>query len=260
MSQKSGLGPNHPIRAIVFDLFDTLVDLYTERLPQLEYRGVSIPASARALHATLPRRCGVDFDTFAGELAEADREFRISHYNKGIELPSELRFARVCERLGLSDERLPGLLAEVHMGLLREQVAMPLHHLGLMTSLGERARLGLCSNFSHASTAHAILEDYGLDVYLSAIVISEDVGIRKPRDEIFKEVLSQLGVEAEETLHVGDSLVADIAGAAAMGIRSAWLTRRVRDPIDALDRHEGPKPDFQIADLADLQHILDACA
>jgi len=61
-----------PIRAIIFDLFDTLVDLYTEKLPQLEYRGISIPASARALHAAFPRRCGIDFDTFASALAEID--------------------------------------------------------------------------------------------------------------------------------------------------------------------------------------------
>jgi len=146
------------------------------------------------------------------------------------------------------------------MGLLREQVAMPLHHLGLMTSVGERARLGLCSNCSHSRTAHAILEDYGLDAHLSAIVISEEVGIRKPRDEIFKQVLARLEVEAEEALHVGGSLAADVTGAAALGIRSAWLTRRVRDPSEALDRHSGPLPDYQIADLADLQHILDGCS
>ncbi len=259
MPTKSTGRTDRPIRAIVFDLFDTLVDLYTEKMPRVEHRGVTIPASARAVHAALPGRCGIDFDTFASMLDEVDRGFGVSHYQEGIELPSELRFATLCERLGLMDDRLPLLLADVHMGLLREQVAMPLHHVGLMTSLGERAVLGLCSNFSHASTAHAILEDYGLDEHLSAIVISEDVGIRKPRDEIFQEVLSRLSVAADETLHVGGSLDADVAGAAAVGIRSAWLTRRVPDPEEALGRHSGPLPDYQIADLADLTHILDGC-
>lgn len=252
------MSPQAPIRAIVFDLFDTLVDLYMEKLPRLEYRGLSIPASARALHASLPRRCGVDFDAFAGTLSEIDGEFHKSHYNEGLELSTELRFSTLCDRLQLSDERLPGVLTQVHMGLLREQVAMPLHHLGLITKLRNRVQIGLCSNFSHSPTARSILEDYGIGEYLDSVVISEELGIRKPRDEIFHAVLDELRVEPAEVLHVGNSLAADIEGAAAVGMRSVWITRRVRDPEASLRAHDGPGPDFQIADLADLEQILDA--
>jgi FMN phosphatase YigB (HAD superfamily) len=253
----AGRGSGEEIRAVVFDLFDTLVDLYMEKIPRIEHRGFAIPASARALHAALPRRCGTDFDTFASVLGEIDREYRISHYKKGIELPSVERFGRLCDRLGIADATLPGLLAEVHMSLLREQVAMPLHHLGVVTELGQRVRLGLCSNFSHTPTARSILEDYGLEVYLDAIVISEEVGIRKPRDEIFETVLQLLGTEPGETLHVGDDLGADVAGAASSGMRTAWVTRRVKDPVAALESHDGPLPDYQIEDLSELTAILD---
>ena len=245
------------IRAIVFDLFDTLVDLYSEKLPRIEYRGYLIPASARALHAALPRRSGIDFDAFARTLAEVDNEFQKSHYNNGLELPSELRFGALCDRLGLMDPKLPAIMAHVHMGLLREQVAMPLHHLGLLCSLAERVQLGLCSNFSHSVTACAVLEDYGLYPHLDAVVISDEIGYRKPRVEIFEAVLDELAVECHQVLHVGDSLSADVAGAAAMGIRSVWITRRVKDPEKVLEKHEGPRPDYQIEDLAELEGILD---
>jgi FMN phosphatase YigB (HAD superfamily) len=245
-----------PVRAIVFDLFDTLVDLYMEKLPRVEHRGASIPASARALHAALPRRSGVDFDTFAGVLAEVDADFQASHLSEGIELPTLTRFTAVCERLGVGDERLPGLLSDVHMSLLREQVAMPLHHIGLMSDLRQRVHLGICSNFSHSPTAYAILEDYGLDSHFDAIVISEEVGIRKPRNEIFREVLQKLDCAPEEALHVGDNLDADVAGAAAHGMRTVWITRRVRNVDDALRRHRGPHPDYRIADLGELEGVL----
>ncbi|MDP6979643.1 MAG: HAD family hydrolase [Myxococcota bacterium] len=246
-----------PVRAIVFDLFDTLVDLYIEKLPHIEYRGDLIPASARALHAALPHRSGIDFDSFASTLAEVDREFQKSHYKEGIELSSDTRFAELCDRLGVSDAKLPGIMAHVHMGLLREQVAMPLHHLGLLGSLSNRVQLGLCSNFSHTVTALTILEDYGLHAHLDAIVVSEEVGIRKPRTEIFEAVLDELAVAPEEVLHVGNSLGADVAGAAALGIRSVWITRRVREPESRLEAHEGAAPDYQIDDLVDLERILD---
>ena len=241
----------------MFDLFDTLVDLYSEKLPRIEYRGFLIPASARALHATLPHRSGVDFDTFASALAEVDRDFQASHYGKGLELPTEVRFSGLCEALAVSDPQLPGIMAQVHMGLLREQVAMPLHHLGLLCSLAERVQLGLCSNFSHSVTAYTILEDYGLHGHLDAIVISEEVGIRKPRLEIFQAVVDELAVDVGDVLHVGDSLTADVAGARAMGMSSVWITRRVKDPEKTLAEYDGPAPDFQIEDLAELEEILD---
>lgn len=246
-----------PVCAIVFDLFDTLVDLYTEKLPHIEYRGYLIPASARALHAALPHRSGIDFDSFASTLAEVDKEFFESHYREGIELPSDTRFAALCDRLGISDPKLPGIMAHVHMGLLREQVAMPLHHLGLLGSLSNRVQLGLCSNFSHSVTALGILEDYGLHAHLDAIVISEEVGIRKPRPEIFEAALDELNVAPEEVLHVGDSLGADIEGATRAGIRSVWITRRVKDPEAKLEAHEGAAPDYEIDDLEALERILD---
>jgi FMN phosphatase YigB (HAD superfamily) len=49
---------------------------------------------------------------------------------------------------------------------------------------------------------------------------------------------------------VGDNLAADVAGAAALGIRTVWITRRVADPAAALAKHTGARPDHQIADLA----------
>ncbi len=102
-----------------------------------------------------------------------------------------------------------------------------------------------------------VLEEYGLRSHLDAVVISESFGIRKPRHEIFDAVLKELGVEADETLHVGDNLDADVGGAARLGIHTAWITRRVPDPERALRDHEGPAPEFVIADLAEIEAVLD---
>jgi len=55
---------------------------------------------------------------------------------------------------------------------------------------------------------------------------------------------------------VGDSLRADVAGAANAGLRTAWITRRVRDVEAALSEHEGARPDHVIADLAELPDLV----
>jgi HAD superfamily hydrolase (TIGR01509 family) len=245
-----------PNRAVIFDLFDTLVDLLQENLPVEEHHGAPLPASVHALHAAASRRGAVPFERFTRAMAEGARHFAETHFAHHREVPTLLRFQDLTRRLGLEDDGLPGILTEVHMGILRGQVSALPHHVEVLGALRRRARLGLCSNFSHSQTARGVLEEAGLLPHLDAVVISDDFGLRKPRPEIFEEVLARLSVGAEEAIHVGDNLRVDVVGAAALGIRTVWLTRRIRDPETALRECEGARPDLVIADLAELPAAL----
>jgi HAD superfamily hydrolase (TIGR01509 family) len=245
-----------PVRAVVFDLFDTLVDLHYEKIVRVEVAGQPVPPSAPLLHEAARERLAISFDAFASALAEVDFAFRDSHYAEDREVPTELRFATLVDKLGIADPGLPLLLTAVHMGHLKQQVRVPVHHEPLLAELASLRAIGLCSNFSHSQTALRILEEAGMARHLAAIAISDAVGLRKPRREIFQAVLSELGVTPAEALHVGDSLRADVAGAAQLGMRTAWLTRRVKDPRAALEEHQGPLPDFTIRDLSELPALL----
>ena len=251
-----------PIRAIVFDLFDTLVDLRWERLPVTEHRGKRLPASTTALHERVSQRCNVELDAFVDMLVSGDRDFAESHYKHDREVPTELRMGRLLRRLGIEDwhGELARELTRLHMAVLRSGVEPLAHHGAVLDRLRRTLRLGLCSNFSHSETALAVLDDAGLRDRLDpgALVVSDAFGLRKPRAEIFAEVVARLGVAAADTLHVGDSLRADVAGAAHAGLRTAWITRRVRHVDDALTKHEGPRPDHVIGDLAELPDLVAA--
>ena len=246
------------IRAVLFDLFDTLVDLDMAGLPRVKVGDREFPTTAGALHAHVAARAPLSLEDFVAALYATDEALRTERYGAGRELPTLERFQALAERLELTDPDLPRLLTETHMALLRGQVGLLGHHAPLLAELGRRLRLGVCSNFSHSQTALAILEEAGLRWHLDAVLVSDAIGYRKPRPEIFTAALSALGTAPEETLHVGDSLRADVAGAAALGIRTAWITRCVRDPAKALAEHEGPRPDLVVADLAELaEHLAD---
>jgi len=242
---------------VIFDLFDTLVDLHYERIPREQYEGKAVPPTARALHAAVAERSDIDFKGFLDVVSAVDEEFRDARYARGLELPTEERFAAVVERLGLVDSELPGVMTAIHMGAILEHTAVPAHHAEILAGLRRRVRIGLCSNFSHSETALRILEQYDLRRHIDAVVISDSVGIRKPRVEIFAAALDRLGAAPAEVLHVGDSLHADVGGAAASGIPSAWITRRVSDADRRLREHAGARPDFVIRDLAELSELLD---
>ena len=249
--------PDMPLRAVVFDLFDTLVDLRFEDLPHIEHDGRRLPASAQLVHAAIGESAEIEFSDYVLAERAVHEALAAPRYKEGREVPTHERFTAVLAELGVQAPDLPARLTDIHMGALHAAVRVPPHHEDLLAALHEQVRLGLCSNFSHSPTAHRVLDESGLGAHLDALVVSDAVGWRKPRREIFEVVLGQLGVAPDEVLHVGDNLSADIAGAAAVGLRTAWVTRRVREPEERLGKHEGPAPDFVVADLAELCDLID---
>ncbi len=247
------------IRGIVFDLFDTLVDQNHRRLAPIEVAGRRMSATLPDLHAFARDRAAIrqDLLEFAETLDAVDAELRRTTIDLGLELSTIDRFEALASRLGCGDSRaLARDLTRIHMGALQAAVTVPDHHEPVLTALASQFRLGLCSNFSDGETARAVVAEAGFLPHLRAIVISDEVGIRKPRSEIFEAAAAGLALEPREILHVGDSLEADVAGAAAIGMQTVWLTRRVRKPDELFARYHGPRPDFALDDLRDLPVLM----
>ncbi|RQG97967.1 HAD family hydrolase [Natrarchaeobius chitinivorans] len=88
----------------------------------------------------------------------------------------------------------------------------------------ERGRVGLITNGGR-TTQTKKLRELGIDDAFDVCVFTEpSAGIYpKPDGAPFEYALSELEATPETTIHVGDSLHADVAGANAMGLDSAWI-------------------------------------
>lgn len=213
------------------------------------------------LHDCLRERTGLELplERLAAELEATDAALRPSTLDAGIELPTRERFRALATRLGVPEaevDALAGALTRVHMGVLRAAVSVPEHHEAVLRALAVERPLGLCSNCPDAATARAVLAEAGFLPHLRSIAISEEVGLRKPRPEIFEAVAAGLGLAPRELLHVGDSLGADVAGARAVGMKTVWVTRHIRDPESLLARFGQPGPDVALDDLRDLPVLV----
>lgn len=95
-----------------------------------------------------------------------------------------------------------------------------------------------------------ILAHYGLLEPFTVLTFSDECGIRKPDPEIFHLTLRQVGVPAEEAVHVGDDPVLDVEGARDAGMRVIQVTAdgRATSPV---------KPDAVITRLSELSAALD---
>ncbi len=76
-----------------------------------------------------------------------------------------------------------------------------------------------------AKIAHA-----GLRPLVDAVCVSTELGCRKPEPGIFEAAAAACGGQLAGAWMVGDSPEADVAGAAACGLRSVWLRRGRRWP------------------------------
>jgi putative hydrolase of the HAD superfamily len=79
-----------------------------------------------------------------------------------------------------------------------------------------RIRLGVISNFDRR--LYEIFAHLGIREAFEHVIISSEIGVRKPAARIFKEAAQQFDVDVNEILHVGDELESDFVGARAAGL------------------------------------------
>lgn len=114
-------------------------------------------------------------------------------------------------------------------------------------------RFGLISNFTDSSFLRSSLRRLGLENYFEFVLVSEEVGWRKPHPLIFNRLLHLMEVEARETLFVGDDLRCDIFGAKNVGMKTAWI---VRGPDRVADEEVNAiQPNFIIHSLEELEEL-----
>ena len=245
-----------PYRAIFFDLFDTLVRFERQRLPEIVIQGKTVRSTAGRLHAVLAQHAPqVSLEQcYAGLVAswqEAERLRAIDHR----EVTARERFSYFFPAVGLAADALPpGLdeaLIEAHRRELARAATFPDHHRPLLERLARQHCLAVVSNFDYTPTAVGILEAAGVRGLFTAIVVSDEVGWRKPRADIFQAALHRAGVEPHDTLFVGDRIDIDVVGAHAVGMDAAWINPD-REPLPA----GVAPPSYEIRDLGELEAIV----
>jgi putative hydrolase of the HAD superfamily len=104
--------------------------------------------------------------------------------------------------------------------------------------------------------SQGVVSDWGTDLVpllhaheitrrLDFVVASAAVGASKPHPDIFRYALARAGREAGEVIYIGDSYVADVLGARAVGITPVLIDR------------EGRAPPLDCAVVSSLTDILD---
>ncbi|MBT2456051.1 HAD family hydrolase [Streptomyces sp. ISL-86] len=109
-------------------------------------------------------------------------------------------------------------------------------------------RIALLTNGSEP--AQRIKMSTGFEGLFDAHCFTDEETARKPDPSVFHLVAERTGAELEGAWMVGDSLSADIAGGAAVGMRTLWVSGG-RAP-----RAGGPTPDITVPVIAEAFPLL----
>ncbi|GIF38098.1 haloacid dehalogenase [Actinoplanes xinjiangensis] len=199
-----------PLRAIVFDLDDTLVDQVTASgaavvawAATLGVTGPDVPGRWAALSERHYARYQLREITFSGQRRERVREF----------LGAELSDAE-------ADGLFAGYLERYEAGWTVFGDAIPA--LRRVRAAGLTA--AVLTNGDEGQQRRK-LDRLGLAPEIDLMVASSSLPAGKPDPRAYRHVVDLLGVAAGAALMVGDSLVRDVRGALAAGLPAVLLDR-----------------------------------
>ncbi len=239
------------IRALIFDVNGTLIDIETdEGLEEiyraighfLTYQGIFLHrGEVRDLYfQIMQQQRAKSAETFAEwDAVEVWREFlhnNASDYTRS--LPPE------------KQEQLPLFLAELHRGISRKRLRLYPQVQETLDQLRSHYSMAVVSD---AQSAYAVpeLRAVGLLKYFDPIIVSGDYGYRKPDARLFQKALDGLQVRPEQALFLGNDLYHDIFGAQQLGMKAIFVSSNQGNTSN-----QTISPDYTISRFADLPQAV----
>ena len=232
--------------AVLFDVDETLYD-----------RARAQPLILRSIMAELPELfSGLAEEEVFAAFERSDRLTAEHVLTSGSIRDTRNRRTRIfLEELGLSSEAAVEEVTEQYVAAYRRANTPIDGAVQVVEACAHDHRVGVISN-AFSDVQYHKLESIGLRHRFEFILLSEDVGIRKPDAAIFLQGCQLLGIDAGQALYVGDSFRNDVVGAVAAGLGSCWFNPRGETPPE--DAHV--RPDFEIRALAQLPPLIDGSA
>lgn len=244
-------------RTVIFDLFDTLADFARDRLPLIHIDGESIRSTTAVVYPLFTERyTHISLEAFYRAFRESFDEAARLRDREEREVSAHERFTLFFQKLQIpvtrETEAFLSSLLDAHMACIAESVHAPPERVALLEWLRPKYQLGLISNFDHGPTARQILDRTGMTSFFDLILISDELGQRKPHAAIFEMACQSLGIRPHEAIFIGDSPGIDVAGAKGVGMAVIWLNRKGEDLDESI-----PPPDYTVTRLEEIKSILD---
>jgi len=224
------------IKAVLFDLYDTLVYSNTKKFQD------KVRQCACICHVT-----ETDYQRAWQSL--------VVDSNLGKYPRTEARVKTVMQILGvpIQQENID-LVTKLEHRFLESGILLFDDTIPTLSALQEKGiRLGLVTNAS--PSVHLVLSNLNIKRHFQSIIISSEVGYRKPDLEIYRIALDKLGINTKDTVFIGDGNDRELEGAYTLGITTIMIKRNISKYIQIEDSSMD-SVNFTIESLGDVLNII----
>ncbi len=226
-----------PYRAVIFDLFGTLVDSFTRR----EYDQVNAQMAAAVR---------VPYPEFWRLMGETYRDFCLGRYNAYEDLVTD-----ICSRAGVQAGMAQiTQAAACHYEFISDAIVPEPEVLESLHRLKKRGyRLGLISDCG--PSVPLLFPISPLAGIIDVPVFSCQEQMKKPSSAIYQRTCQRMEIEPQECIYVGDGSSQELTGAAAVGMRPVLKRTDLSDVYDShrpeVENWRGPAVD-EIKELCEM--------
>jgi putative hydrolase of the HAD superfamily len=235
-------------KAIIFDFIGTLT----------KAKNYNLETSKTKLYkAIVEAGFNINAKSFLEAYSQSHEKYRVVRYKELVEVTNAIWISEALNNLGFKtnpeDTHIKTAVNVFFEDYLNSLELRP-YVKKLLSKISTKYKLGLVSNFTYAPVIYAGVKKLGINQFFNAVLVSEEVGWRKPNRKIFEEALRRLDATAEETVYVGDSPLEDIKGAKAVGMKTVFVPSQF---YSLENLHESQqKPDITMKNTKELHKKL----
>jgi len=227
--------PEQDLNAIIFDLDNTLYN-------EIQFIFGGFKAVARYLAS----KYGFDVNEIYKTLC--------LDFIKGVRRKN---FDLLLERLGISED-ITKLVSIYRNHELRLRPYKDVIVLDILRKKG--FRLGLLTD-GYPEIQRRKIKTLSLHKFFDVILVTGELGVKKPDIKPFKEILRKLNVQADKAMFVGDNVFKDLIPAKKLGSTTVLILRNIRvqiDPSGIWKDEYSIYVDYVINSLFDLINIVES--
>jgi putative hydrolase of the HAD superfamily len=243
------------IRALLFDVNGTLIDIETDEWMEEAYRAVAHFLTYQGISLRRGEVRDLYFLIMKEQFAasrEVYPEFDAVAVWREVIRRCATDYTRSLDPQKL--QHVPLFLAEAHRGISRKRLVAFPQTQEVLCYLKTRYRLAVVTD-AQSPWAIPELRAVGLADYFAPIIISGDYGYRKPDPRLFQAALSELQVSPEEAIFVGGDRFRDILGARQVGMKTILFCPN-GNPVGSAET----EPDYLLYKYSDLPRAIDFLA
>ena len=206
-----------PFKAVIFDYIGTLVNC----------RNYTMDSSKQKLcNALIAEGFDIDEEMFLAAYDLSHEKYRKVRYEQLREVTNAVWVSEALGNVGFKvkedDPRIKAALNIFFQDFintleLRDGAKKLLHQ------TQKQGKVALISNFTYAPVIYKSLRKLGIGEFFNVVVVSQQVGWRKPSSHIFQFTLKCLEIQANEAVYIGDSTNEDIKGAEQAGLKTVFV-------------------------------------